>query len=231
MRKILLLALMLLIVVVPSLAQETLPDFIQHTECEQDLTGETVTIYHIGDVSGSYAPITQPLLAGLSDAIAYYNARGGVCGANLASENFDTGGDPAQTQAGYDQFSGMEEKPDVLILYASGDSELLRTQLAEDEIPVLISAGSMAGLYGENADEPGWIFATNPLYADQFASFCDFVASSVIWAGAARSPRLGWQHLPLNPPLTANQRVWRWSIPQKLSCLSLPMCPPMSRTW
>jgi ABC-type branched-subunit amino acid transport system substrate-binding protein len=178
MRKILLLALMLLIVVVPSLAQETLPDFIQHTECEQDLTGETVTIYHIGDVSGSYAPITQPLLAGLSDAIAYYNARGGVCGANLASENFDTGGDPAQTQAGYDQFSGMEEKPDVLILYASGDSELLRTQLAEDEIPVLISAGSMAGLYGENADEPGWIFATNPLYADQFASFCDFVASS-----------------------------------------------------
>lgn len=179
MRK--LLALLLLTVLVSGvIAQEgeSLPDFIEHTECEVDLTGETVTIYHLGDVSGSYAAITQPLLAGLADAIAYYNARGGVCGAELASTNFDTGGDPAQTQAGYDQLSGMDEPLDLLVLYASGDSELLRTQLAEDEIPVLISAGSMPGLYGENADEPGWIFATNPLYSDQFASFCDFVAAN-----------------------------------------------------
>jgi ABC-type branched-subunit amino acid transport system substrate-binding protein len=180
MRKTLLLALMLLLIVVPALAQEeeTLPDFITHTECEVDLTGETITIYHLGDVSGSYAPITQPLLAGLADAITYYNARGGVCGAELAQQNFDTGGDPAQTQAGYDQLSGQEDKPDLLVLYASGDSELLRTQLAEDEIPVLISAGSLPGLYGENADEPGWVFATNPLYADQFASFCQFVGAN-----------------------------------------------------
>lgn len=178
MRKILLLAVMLLIVVMPSLAQETLPDFIQHTACDVDLTGETVTIYHVGDVSGSYAAITQPLLAGLNDAIAYYNARGGVCGADLASTNFDTGGDLAQTQAGYDQFSGMADKPDLLLLYSSGDSELLRPQLEEDQIPVLISAGSMAGLYGENSDSPGWIFATNPLYTDQFASFCKFVSEN-----------------------------------------------------
>jgi ABC-type branched-subunit amino acid transport system substrate-binding protein len=175
-----LIAMLLLIAGVPVLAQDapTMPDFIQHTACDVDLTGQTVTIYHIGDVSGSYAPITQPLLAGLNDAITWYNARGGVCGAELASTNFDTGGDPAQAQAGYDQFSSMADKPDLMLLYSSGDSELLRPQVAEDEIPVLISAGSASGLYGENGDEPGWIFATNPLYADQFASFCDFVAAN-----------------------------------------------------
>jgi ABC-type branched-subunit amino acid transport system substrate-binding protein len=172
--------LILAVMVAPVAAQDdaTLPDFIQHTECEVDLTGGTVTIQHLGDVSGSYAPITQPLLAGLADAIAYFNERGGVCGAMLASENRDTGGDPAQTQAGYDYFSGLEDQPDLLVLYSSADSELLRPQLAEDEIPAIISAGSLEGLYGETGDEPGWIYATNPLYADQFSTFCDFVAAN-----------------------------------------------------
>ncbi len=180
--KMLLLCVLLILAVMaaPVAAQDdaTLPDFIQHTECEVDLTGETIVIQHLGDVSGSYAPITQPLLAGFEDAIAYFNARGGICGATITSENRDTGGDPAQTQAGYDYFSGLDPKPHMLVLYSSTDAELLRPQLEEDEIPAVISAGSLEGLYGENGDEPGWIYATNPLYTDQFGFFCDFVAAN-----------------------------------------------------
>lgn len=197
MRKTIFLVLLLVcLLVVPVSAQDdaTLPDFIQHSECEHDLTGETVTIYHFGDISGPYAFITQPLLAGFSDAIAYFNERGGVCGAMLATDNRDTGGDLAQTQAHYDYYSTLEDKPDALVLYASGDAELLRAQVAEDEIPVLISAGSVEGLYGED-NTPGWIYATNPLYVDQFGAFCDYVAANadmypepvigyISWAGA-----------------------------------------------
>src|SRR5688572_15139567 len=102
MRKWLLCVVVLLLAVTPALAQEELPEFIMHSECSQDLTGQTVTIYHFGDISGSYAFITQPLLAGLEDAMEYFNARGGVCGANIAADNRDTGGDLAQTQAHYD---------------------------------------------------------------------------------------------------------------------------------
>ncbi|GIK29062.1 MAG: ABC transporter substrate-binding protein [Chloroflexi bacterium] len=179
MRKALLLVLLAVLIVVPVGAQEEgLPDFIKHTPCEVDLTGQTIPIYHLGDISASYAFITQPLLVGLTDAIAYYNARGGACGATFEQVNRDTAGDPAQSQAAYDDFSSREIKPDVLVLYASGDSELLRTQLAEDEIPVMISAGSVDGLYGENADEPGWVFASNPIYVDQFGDFCEFVAAN-----------------------------------------------------
>lgn len=182
MRKFVLLALLIMLVAafaVPATAQDdtSMPDFIQHTACEVDLTGETITIYHFGDISGAYAFITQPLLAGFEDAINYFNARGGVCGAMLAQDNRDTGGDLAQTQAHYDYYSTLDPKPDLFVLYASGDAELLRDQLSEDEIPAIISAGSVPGLYGENGDEPGWIFATNPLYADQFAAFCDFVGA------------------------------------------------------
>ena len=168
----------------PAAAQDDmdLPDFIQHTECEVDLSGESIPIYHFGDLSGVFAFITQPLLAGISDGIAFFNDHGGVCGADLVSEiethYRDTGGDLAASQAAYDAFSTLDSPPDILVLYASADSELLRDQVAEDEIPVLISAGSVEGLLGENADEPGWIYATNPLYVDQLGAFCDFVAAN-----------------------------------------------------
>lgn len=186
MRKItLLVALVALLaaLALPAAAQDSaLPDFIQHTECQVDLTGQTVPIYHLGDLSGSYAFITQPLIAGLSDAIKFFNEHGGVCGATLKSdvgtEYRDTGGKREEAQAAYDNFSSLNPKPDLMVLYASADAELLRSQVAEDEIPVIISAGSVAGLYGEDAQSPGWIYATNPLYADQIGSFCDFVAAN-----------------------------------------------------
>ena len=95
---------------VPAIAQDdmALPDFIQHTACEQDLTGQTITIYHFGDLSGPYAFITQPLLAGLTDAMAYYNAHGGICGADLVQDYTDTAGNPEQTQAAYDRYSTLD---------------------------------------------------------------------------------------------------------------------------
>jgi ABC-type branched-subunit amino acid transport system substrate-binding protein len=178
MKKVVLFIVLLSLLVVPAFAQEELPEFIQHSDCEVDLTGQTVTVYHFGDISGSYAFITQPLLAGLGDAAAYFNARGGICGATIVQDNRDTGGDLAQTQAAYDAYSSLDPKPDVIVLYASGDAELLRDQLAEDEIPAFISAGSVAGLYGEDGATPGWIYATNPLYADQIGSFCAYVGAN-----------------------------------------------------
>ncbi len=180
MKKVFLLALILLLGVVGVTAQEdmTLPEFIQHSECEVDLTGETISVYHFGDISGSYAFITQPLLAGFADASAYFNARGGICGATITQDNRDTGGDSAQSQAHYDYYSTLDPKPDLIVLYASGDAELLRDQVEEDEIPVFISAGSVAGLYGEDGATPGWIYATNPLYADQFGMFCRYIGAN-----------------------------------------------------
>ena len=176
----------------PASAQESLPDWIEHTPCEVDLTGKEIPIIHFGDISGPYAFITQPLLAGLADAIAYYNARGGICGATITTENRDTGGDLAQTQAAYNAFRGRNPKPQILVLYSSGDAELLRSQVEADEIPVLISAGSVEGLYAEDGT-PGWIYATNPLYPDQLGAFCDFAATSGMYGD---NPTIGYISWP-----------------------------------
>jgi ABC-type branched-subunit amino acid transport system substrate-binding protein len=174
-------ALLLSLVVAQPMAQEELPEFIaeRRTPCEVDLSGQEFQLSHLGDLSGPYGFITQPVVAGFSDAAAYFNERGGICGATITLPDpttIDTGGDTEQTQIIYDRVSA--NSPNFLVLYSSVDSELLREQLAEDEIPVVISAGSVPGLYGETGDEPGWIFATNPLYVDQFGQFCQYAAEN-----------------------------------------------------
>jgi ABC-type branched-subunit amino acid transport system substrate-binding protein len=171
--------LLLISILVPVTAQdEMLPYPSTHTECEHDLTGETITFYHFGDLSGTLAAITGPILLAYDDAMKYINENGILCGATVAYANEDTGGDRERTQAAYDRFTSEYDDLYLLGLYASDDAELLFDQVAEDEIPVLISAGSIPGLYGEDGQSPGWIYATNPLYVDQMGDFCEYVAEN-----------------------------------------------------
>ncbi|MCE2473174.1 MAG: ABC transporter substrate-binding protein, partial [Anaerolineae bacterium] len=88
----LLVLLLLMASAMPSLAQEMLDYPSDLTECEVDLTGETINIFHFGDLSGPFAFITQPIVSALTDAVSYWNGRGGVCGAQLEQVYEDTGG-------------------------------------------------------------------------------------------------------------------------------------------
>ncbi len=190
------LALLFVVSALPILAQDMLDYPSDLSECEVDLTGQTINLFHFGDLSGPYAFITQPIVAALTDVVSYWNGRGGVCGAELAQVYEDTGGNREAAQSAYDRFtSNYGDALDLLILYSSDDGELLREQLAEDEIVSIISAGSIESLYGEDGQTPGWLFANNPLYINQFGSFCQFVAASpevfpdpvigfVTWPGA-----------------------------------------------
>ena len=189
-------ALLLVVSALPMLAQDMMDYPSDLSECEVDLTGQTINLFHFGDLSGPYAFITQPVVAALTDVVSYWNGRGGVCGAELAQVYEDTGGNREAAQSAYDRFtSNYGDELDLLILYSSDDGELLREQLAEDEILSIISAGSIESLYGEDGQTPGWLFANNPLYINQFGSFCQFVAASpevfpdpvigfVTWPGA-----------------------------------------------
>ncbi len=198
MKKLCILLALLLLMggALPSLTQEMMDYPSNLTECEVDLTGETLNIFHFGDLSGPYAFITQPIVSAMIDAISYWNSQGGVCGAELAQVYEDTGGNLEATQSVYDRFtSEFADELDLLMLYSSNDGELLREQLAADEIVSFISAGSIESLYGEDGQTPGWLYASNPLYINQFGFFCQFVAASpetfpdpvigfVTWPGA-----------------------------------------------
>ena len=181
MKKLGILLALLLVIggVLPSVAQDMMDYPSNLTACEVDLTGETLNIFHFGDLSGPYAFITQPVVSAVTDAVNYWNGRGGVCGAELGQIYEDTGGSREAAQSAYDRFtSTYSDELDLLLLYSSDDGELLREQLAEDEIVSFISAGSIESLYGEDGQTPGWLYAGNPLYINQFGFFCQFVAAS-----------------------------------------------------
>jgi ABC-type branched-subunit amino acid transport system substrate-binding protein len=145
------------------------------TECEEDLTGETLTFYHFGDLSARYAPITTPLVAGFTDAIEYMNTNGGICGAQLAQEFEDTANEVERAQAAWDKYSVRDDAYSVFI-YNSNDGELLRDLANEAEIVLFNAAGSEKALYGESSDEPGYQFSIIPLYTDQMGAFCTWIA-------------------------------------------------------
>lgn len=190
----LLLVLVLVGSIVPMAVADQTPASLEKpfpwlSDCEVDLTGETLTFYSIGDLSGSYAFITQPLLLGLTDAAEYMNANGGVCGAEVVLESFDTGGNQEQTQAFWDDVSAKEDA-NLVYLYASADGELLREQAAEKEVVLWNAAASELALYGETG-EPGWQYTTIVLYVDQLGGFCDYVAANWESMGMEGDPVIG----------------------------------------
>lgn len=142
---------------------------------EPDLTGETITFYHFGDLSGPLAGITAPLVHGFEDAIAAINDTGGIYGAQIALEFRDTGGSVDEAVASYDAFTSGDEEPIVMFTYGSGDGEALATRFAEDGIVNLAAGLSGVAFYGEGS---GYTFGYAPIYPDQFGLFLEWLQAN-----------------------------------------------------
>lgn len=159
-------------------------------ECAEDLRGQTVQFYHFGDLSGAYSVLTLPVLEGFNDAIQYFNENGGLCGAEITMEYRDTGGTQEAAQAAWDEFTAREDA-NLMFVYLTEDAELLRDQAAEQNIPIVVSSGSVKALYGDQADTPGWVFSVTPLYPNQLGAFCDYVAANWSDFGIEGDPVIG----------------------------------------
>ena len=167
---ILLLVALTVVMPVPAFMQD-IP--FTHSPCAEgvDLTGQTVSLYHIANNDQDNF---QALQASYSDATEYFNAQGGICGATLAQVFDYTAG--ASSQDIYNRFSALDPKPLAVTIYSSGDSEDLAPQLAADEIPgLLLRGGSTESVYGQDGQTSGWVFATSPLYVDQVGTMCDYI--------------------------------------------------------
>lgn len=190
---------LMIVLLIAALGIATLPNvsaqdemtggFPNWSECEEDLTGQTIGFYHFGDLSGALAFITTPLVAAFTDAIDYTNTHGGLCGAMIEQEYEDTGGDLEKAQTAWDKFSAKEDAF-MLGLYGSGDGELLREQAAEAEIVLFNAGASEKSIYGEDG-QPGWQFTYIPLYTDQIGAFCDYVAENKEALGIEGDPMIG----------------------------------------
>ncbi|MDP3047345.1 MAG: ABC transporter substrate-binding protein, partial [Chloroflexota bacterium] len=141
-------------------------------------------IYHFGDITGPYAPITLPLVNAFEDALKYVNEKGLLKGAKLEHEWMDTGGKLDQAIAAYTKFREANPKPAVMFIYGSTEGEALKARFAEDKIVVMSYSVSDAQLV-----PPGWIFGALPAYTDQFGAFIDWMTAN--WKGA-NPPKLAF---------------------------------------
>jgi len=160
-----------------------------------DLTGETITLYHFGDLSGPYAAITAPLVHGAEDAIAAINEAGGIYGAELAIGFADTGGSIDEAVAAYDRFTGEDDNPLVMITYGSGEVEALAQRFVEDKVVNITAGLSAKGFYVDS----GYTFGLGPIYPDQFGLVMNFLSEN--WdtykpAGAGDEIKLGYLSWP-----------------------------------
>jgi branched-chain amino acid transport system substrate-binding protein len=167
----------------------------EDAEGPPDLTGETITLYHFGDLSGPYAAITAPLIQGAEDAVAAINAAGGLYGATLEIEFADTAGSVDEAVAAYDRFTGGDENPLVMITYGSGEVEALAPRFAEDKVVNITAGLSARGFYIDS----GYTFGLGPIYPDQMGFVMEFLKDN--WntykpAGAGDEIKLGYLSWP-----------------------------------
>lgn len=140
-----------------------------------DLTGETITLYHFGDLSGPYAAITSPLILGAEDAVNAVNEAGGIYGAMFELQFADDAGNIDEAVAAYDRFTGEDEKPILMISYGSGEAEALAERFAEDKIVNLTAGLSAKAFYGEGS---GYTFGLGPIYPDQIGYVMEFLVEN-----------------------------------------------------
>lgn len=140
-----------------------------------DLTGETITLYHFGDLSGPYAAITGPLIHGAEDAIKALNEAGGIYGATIEMKFADTGGSIDEAVAAYDRFTGKDDNAIIMITYGSGEAEALAERFAEDQIVNITAGLSAKAFYGEGS---GYTFGLGPIYPDQIAYIMEFLSEN-----------------------------------------------------
>jgi Tol biopolymer transport system component/ABC-type branched-subunit amino acid transport system substrate-binding protein len=161
-----------------SAAQAAMP--FSHTACASgvDLTGQTVSFYHMAGPGDQVDTVYDPLHAGYADAAEYLNAHGGICGAQIEQvwdeKDWNEGQD-----AVYAHYASLNPKPVAITMVGSGMPVQLADRLAADQIVgVDPRAGSTESAYGDDQETLGWTFDTNPTYADQAAAFCDYVATN-----------------------------------------------------
>ncbi|NUQ39332.1 MAG: ABC transporter substrate-binding protein, partial [Caldilineales bacterium] len=160
-----------------------------------DLSGETITLYHFGDLSGPYASITGPLVAGAEDAIAAINAAGGIYGANLEMQFADTAGSIDEAVAAYDRFTGQDDNVLLMITYGSGEAEALAQRMVEDKIPNVAAGLSSKAFYVDS----GYTFGLGPIYPDQLGAVMQYLTDN--WdahkpAGAGDEIKLAYLSWP-----------------------------------
>ena len=143
--------------------------------CNEDLTGETITLNQQAGREGPIAAILgQAFAFATEDALNAINEAGGICGATLAVEFNETNYDVDQEVAVYEQ---TRDHAILIFTYASGATVALADRLNEDKILSFAAGVNGPAIY---STPNGYTIGDVPIYSDQFAGFVQWVNEN--WA-------------------------------------------------
>jgi branched-chain amino acid transport system substrate-binding protein len=124
--------------------------------------GEPIKVGAIHDLTGPTSDVGQPYADGLRDYVEWRNENGGINGRQIELISSDYGYQVDQAEALYTQY--VQEGVVAFQGWGTGDTEALRTRIAEDMIPFM-SASYSANLLDMDAAPFNFLIGTS--YSDQ----------------------------------------------------------------
>jgi len=102
---------------------------------------QEIKVGGIFDLTGITSDVGKPYAQGVRDAVAWTNENGGINGKKIRLIDVDTGYKIPEAVATYKRMAG-DEKVIMINGWATGDTEALKGQVAQDKIPYVSASFS-----------------------------------------------------------------------------------------
>jgi branched-chain amino acid transport system substrate-binding protein len=147
---------------------------------------QTIKIGNLVDLTGPTSDQGKDIAQGRTDAVQYFNEKGGVNGKKLELISVEYGFQPPRAVAAYKKF--VEEDKVLLVLgYGTPDTEALRPYITKDKIPYI--SGSYSGHLTDPRQTP-YNFPGGIDYTSQIRIFLNYVKEG--WKDGSRKPRVAF---------------------------------------
>src|SRR5438445_289560 len=145
-----------------------------------------IKIGNLVDLTGPTSDQGKDIAQGRTDAVQYFNERGGVNGKKLELISVEYGFQPPRAVAAYKKF--IEDDKVLLVLgYGTPDTEALRPYITKDKVPYI--SGSYSGHLTDPRQTP-YSFPGGIDYTSQMRIFMNYVKET--WKDTSRKPRVAF---------------------------------------
>jgi branched-chain amino acid transport system substrate-binding protein len=147
---------------------------------------QTIKLGNLVDLTGPTSDQGKDIAQGRTDAVQYFNERGGVNGKKLELISVEYGFQPPRAVAAYKKF--VEGDKVLLVLgYGTPDTEALRPYITKDKVPYI--SGSYSGHLTDPRQTP-YNFPGGIDYTSQMRIFLNYVKDT--WKDTSRKPRVAF---------------------------------------
>ncbi len=150
-----------------------------------------IKIGAIFDFTGPTSDVGTPYGHGIQGYVEWLNSKGGINGRKIDLLYQDYAYKVPQAEQLYTQF--VQEGVVAFMGWGTGDTEALRTKIAEDKIPFM--SASYSHVLGDPKEAP-YNFLVGTTYSDQFFIVLDWILEDWQAKGNSGTPKVAFMHHP-----------------------------------